>query len=263
MNPDGMVRDQLARSLHRWPILRLPFLVFALLLLALPAARADGPEASALAVKASRALATHVATVARPDYSRPPASEYVRQIFDLQALAALGEPKSSDLPWLMDWSEASVSTLKLIMFNGATSAADGNQVLSRNMALHEDALAKSWAFTMRFQLRIAGSLLEFLGALPPEQRTDVRMRGLAKFRSGMIETVTGVIITLGSGMKPANTQVVMEALLDTAPGWIGMTTPDERAALLKIIRQANAARNPGVVADGFATIAKALQAEKD
>ena len=84
----------------------------SLLLLAfltVPAAAQDGPRHAAIAKKAAVALAAHLQEIAkahrRPDYGKPPLSQYLQRIFDDAALVALPPAKGSDISWLLDWSE--------------------------------------------------------------------------------------------------------------------------------------------------------------
>jgi hypothetical protein len=61
---------------------------------------ADGPQAAAAkeaAAKLQAYLRDLKKSKGQPDYSRPPASEYLKRIFDADTLAALPPPKAEDL----------------------------------------------------------------------------------------------------------------------------------------------------------------------
>jgi hypothetical protein len=76
---------------------------------------ADGAQAAAAAKEAAAKLQAYLRDIEKskgqPDYSRPPASEYLKRIFDADTLAALPPPKAEDLAWLFDWTEAVGHTL--------------------------------------------------------------------------------------------------------------------------------------------------------
>src|SRR5947207_10679399 len=86
---------------------------FGLLFLIVPPARADGPQSAALASQALKDFALSSAYAAasggRIDYSKPPVSEQVRQIFDAQALAALPAPRAGEVAWLNEWLAAATN----------------------------------------------------------------------------------------------------------------------------------------------------------
>jgi hypothetical protein len=86
------------------------------------APRDDGARIAAEAQDAATRLQAYLDGVAksggRPDYSKPPASDLLGQMFNLRRLEVLPPPQGSDLPWLMDWFGAANGANKSIMFFG-------------------------------------------------------------------------------------------------------------------------------------------------
>src|SRR5689334_5459709 len=105
------------------PILRSLLLLVVLLT---PALGQNGSRAAARATDAAQALQLYLDKVAKsgepPDYTKPPAADLFRQVFDLEQLMALPPPKASDMPWVLDWFDAAKETYKRIMFLARNSA---------------------------------------------------------------------------------------------------------------------------------------------
>src|SRR5205807_36211 len=101
---------QRAISRGRVPMLRMPFIVVALLVVLAPAARADGTSSAAAAAKAVQDLTRYnddaVKNNQRPVFDKPPASEQIGKIIDGKALAALPPPQGKDISWLVQWADA-------------------------------------------------------------------------------------------------------------------------------------------------------------
>jgi hypothetical protein len=96
----------------------MPILRSLLLLVVLftPALGQDGSRAAAGAKNAAQALQLYLDRVSqsgqRPDYTKPPAADLFRQVFDLEQLTALPPPQASDMPWVLDWFDAVKETYK-------------------------------------------------------------------------------------------------------------------------------------------------------
>ena len=84
--------------------------------------RDDGASFAAEAKDAATQLQTYLNGVlkggGRPDFSKPPASDLLGQVFNLKQLEALPPAQAGDLPWLMDWATTANGAFKSIMFFG-------------------------------------------------------------------------------------------------------------------------------------------------
>ena len=226
----------------------MPFFRSLLLLLALvSAARGqDGPRDAATAQNAGQAFGLYLDGVLKsggqPDFTKPPAADLFRHIFDVAALKALTPAKADDIPWLLQWGAAVVESYKRIIFYGLQPGQPIDQLaMRRNMSEYEDQCAVAMNFLIRFEARQATTLTLFLDQLPAEQHTPARAAGLQQARSGAAQTITGAITAMTQGMKPANARLIAGALRDTRDIWAGYIMPDDRTRITKLIADTPAA----------------------
>jgi hypothetical protein len=219
-----------------------PFLRSFLILLALasPAFSQDGPHDAATAQNAAQAFGIYLDGVLKsggqPDFSKPPAADLFRHIFDVAALNALPPAKAGDISWLLQWGAAVDQSYKRIILYGLQPGQPVDQlVMRRNMSEYEDQCAVAMSFLIRFEARQATTLTWFLDQLPPEQRTPARAAGLQQARSGSAQTITGAITAMTQGMKPGNARLIAGALRDTRDVWAGYIMPDDRTRIAKLI----------------------------
>jgi hypothetical protein len=219
-----------------------PFLRSFLILLALasPAFSQDGSHDAATAQNAAQAFGIYLDGVlksgAQPDFTKPPAVDLFRHIFDVAALNALPPAKADDISWLLQWGAAVDQSYKRIILYGLQPGQPVDQlVMRRNMSEYEDQCATAMSFLIRFEARQATTLTLFLDQLPPEQRTPARAAGLQQARSGSAQTITGAITAMTQGMKPGNARLIAGALRDTRDVWAGYIMPDDRARIAKLI----------------------------
>ncbi len=246
----------------------MPFFRSLLLLLALvSAARGqDGPHDAATAQNAGQAFGIYLDGVLKagkqPDFTKPPAADLFRHIFDVAALNALPPAKADDIPWLLQWGAAVVQSYKRIILFGLQPGQPIDQlVMLRNMSEYEEQCAVAMSFLIRFEARQATTLTLFLDQLPAEQRTPARAAGLQQARSGSAQTITGAITAMTHGMKPANARLIAGALRDTQDIWAGYLMPDDRTSVAKLIADTPAADREAQ--KSLAAFAGALEAAKE
>ena len=122
---------------------------------------ADGAQAAAAAKEAAAKLQAYLRDLEKskgqPDYSKPPASEYLKRIFDADALAALAPPKAEDLAWLFDWTEAVGHTFPAMVMFGAEDQSDAGWrvALARNMRRNHDSFINAMGAGLRLCARTA------------------------------------------------------------------------------------------------------------
>ena len=105
----------------------------------------------------------------------------------------------------------------------------------------------------------------FLAALPPKPvtSTEIRKAGLQRAQRGLIETVSGAVISVAGPLKPGNALLLAAALRDTAPVWAPYATANERAGLLRLLKQGSTANAyPGVV-DALTSASSTVSSIKD
>ncbi len=213
-----------------------------LLFLALgsPALAHDGARDAAAARDAAQSLQRYVEGIAktggRPDLTRPEVAKLLREVFDLDALAALPPAQGSDVSWLLDWMEAANRTHRLILLYGAKpGAAPDWAAIQRNMSEYEDQFAAALNFLIRFQAREAVSVNMFMAGLTPEQRTPVREAGFTGARKSAPEFILSAICAVVLGGKPANARLVAAAIRDTRVVWASYFLPQDRAHVVELL----------------------------
>jgi hypothetical protein len=218
------------------PLVRAFPLLIALLS---PAMAEDGSALAARANDAVNQLQTYLDADAkagrRPDLSKPPASDLLARIVDLQQLAAQPPPTAQDLNWLIAWSGATSRTLKLIIYFGITpppGPADAKAMM-RNMDDYEDQEAALTELLIRItaRQRVATDLL--MKALPPEQLTPIRQDGFNTARIGGEKLIDGALTMLMSALKPENERRISAAMNDTRDIWAADVLPKDRPQLVQ------------------------------
>ena len=214
------------------PLLRSLLILFALVSAALAE---DGPSIAAEAKEAANRLQEYLDWVAkaggRPDFSQPPASDLLGQVFNLKQLEALPPAQASDVPWLMDWATTANGAFKSIMFFGIAppvTLLTDPPALQRNVTDSEDQEAAATNFMLRIVAREIQAAFAFLDELAPAERTPVRMEGLAKTLVAGAEMVRSDLGWIAAGMKPANARLVSAAIRDTGAVWATAISPADR-----------------------------------
>jgi len=167
----------------------------------------DGAALATRAVDAAKELRTHLAELAkagaRPDFSKPPASELFGRIYDMNALAALPPPAPNEISWLLNWSAAGGGIVKAILTFGITPPAGPSDqaAIERNLVDYEDQQAVASSFLIRITAREMQVLSLFMAQLPEDQRTPIRQEGFDTARAGATKVLSGALITLASDLK--------------------------------------------------------------
>jgi hypothetical protein len=246
-----------------------PFFRSLLLLLALvaPALGQDGPSDATSAQNAAQAFGIYLDGVlksgAQPDFTKPPASDLFRHIFDVAALKALPPAKADDMPWLLQWGSAVDQSFKRIVLFGLQPGQPIDQlVMRRNMSEYQDQYAMAMDFMIRFTARQATALTLYLEELPQEQRTPARAAGLQQARLGAAQTIVGAITSIAQNMKPDNARLITASLRDTRDTWATYVMPDDRSKIVNILGQIPATVTDGEVRNNLAALAGALAAAK-
>jgi hypothetical protein len=210
--------------------------------------RDDGASIAAEAKDAATRLQAYLDGVfksgGRPDFSKPPASDLLGQVFNLKQLEALPPAQGGDLPWLLDWVAAANGVNKSIMFFGIAppvTLQTDPAALQRNVTDYEGQLAAAINFLLRLSAREMQAAFAFMDQLPPAQRTPVRLEGLNKMRVAEAEMVRSNLGWIAAGMKPADARLVSAAIRDTGAVWATATLPADRPAVLAMLDRAQAA----------------------
>src|SRR5262249_22618429 len=125
---------------------------------------ADGAKAAAAARYAEAQLHVYLCekSKGRPDYSKPPASEYLKRIFDTDALATLPAPKADDFGWLLKWVDSAARTLAAM-----------SMFIAKDQD-HQDITIPSVAFILRINARAVSTAPIYINSLPCDERKQAR-----------------------------------------------------------------------------------------
>lgn len=130
----------------------------------------------------------------------------------------------------------------------------------RNSVTYQDVIAPMFAFGIRCNALVMPLLTEFFVKLPADQRTPVRLSGLAQMRNGAIAEMTGAIAsTHQQGLSPRNHRVVISAAAATAPAYVYALPVVERKKILQAAVMAKA----GASADDQASLDILIRALAD
>jgi hypothetical protein len=226
-----------------------------LLLLLSPAFAEDGTQGAAAAKEAAQALQLYLDGVAkdgaRPDYTKPPASDLFQKVFALTQLSALPPSTSADVGWLIQWfTAASLANKQIIYFGTKPGPNPDEMAVLRNLKEYENQYAQAMNFMIRVAAREATALSLFLDGLTPEQRTPVREAGLLKARGGAAELLASAIGIVAQGVGPDNARLMSAALKDTRDVWATYLLPDDRRQILGYLAKATEiVTDAGVKAD--------------
>jgi hypothetical protein len=180
----------------------------------------------------------------RPDFSKPPASDLLGQVFNLKQLEALPPAQGGDLPWLLDWFGAANGANKSIMFFGIAppvSLRTDEAAIQRNVTDYEDQAAAAGNFLLRLSAYQIQAAFAFMDELAPAQRTPVRTEGFNKMRVAEAELVRNYVGWIAVGMKPANARLVSTAIRDTGAVMATAILPADRPTILAVLDKAQAA----------------------
>lgn len=246
------------------PILRSLLLLVVLFTAALGQ---DGSRAAAGATDAAQALQLYLDKVAksgeRPDYTKPPAADLFRQVFDLEQLTALPPHRASDMPWVLDWFDAVKETYKRIIFFGAKPGPDPDlATIGHNLEEYEDQYAAAMTFELRLLAREAATSFLFMDQLNPEERTPIREAGLQKSRVSGAEMLDNAIPPIAAGMRPANARLITAAMRDTRDDWARWILPNDRSRIITLLAKVQGMVKDDEVQKNLAVFAERLSAEQ-
>jgi hypothetical protein len=225
-----------------------------LIALACPSLAQDGPQAAMDAAKAAQQLRTYLGEIAqagtRPDYDRPPASQFLKTIFDADTLAKLPISRS-DKPWLIEWGRAAGAALGAITDFGQSGLPTG-EARERQLRQNIDtnAYGNGFAFTLRIQGRLIAETEQFANLRDPA--IDVERERTAKM------IYDGLVAVRFS--SPSNGRVIAAALLETDRAWIPFLSPYLRGEVLARLMKTRAETRDRATSESLEAVSSDLLA---
>lgn len=211
-----------------------------------------------LSIAGSRALAQDVSDymAASADFERMAAeSKDMPRKSDTRAAAALAtltdhrrfldaqEYEVKDLGNLMNVCGSATKVMMAYALHGVSSQPDDEKdpaqaaaritrVVEANFVAYQDEIFPLYAFVLRCSGRQVPLLTRFAQGLKPEEFTEVRRAGLNQARSGMQQTLTGILVEMGdSKIRIENKRTALAALGDTAALFASAMKPDARSQI--------------------------------
>jgi hypothetical protein len=243
-------------------------IILAVVGAALPAAAQDGPKAARGAVQAGKDLESYIGKTAaakeKLNLSAPPAAPLFARVFDNKTLRALPPSGSADLPWLSDWLNATASSyLAIVNFGTDPKSESYLQGVQTNVENYEDEITTALDFMLRLFPRVVNSVNAYAQSLTEAERNQPqRLSGLANVRGGYVKSLSGAIMFMGGGVKPANARIASLVLRDTVQDWAAIATPEQRAEIKNLLSQAQAAVNDPQAQGDLAAALQTLAAIK-
>jgi len=221
---------------------------------------ADGAQAAAAAKEAAANLKAYLRdrekSKAQPDYSKPPASEYLKRIFDADALAVLPAPKVNDFGWLLEWIVSVDQTYVAMIMFGAKDSTD--ETAGRNAVDYQDNTLPAAAFRLRLYERMARTV----PSLPPDKRKQER-ETIEQVNRASVQLATGMAGFIRIRLKLENVRLTAAALRDTATVWAPAATAKERAELLARLEKARVANKDAGIDDAITAVSAVIKNVKD
>jgi hypothetical protein len=223
-----------------------------------PALAQDGAKAAATAKEAAENMGAYLRDLEKsghqPDYSKPPASEYLKLIFNADALAALASPKTEDVVWLADWTTPTAQTYQAMVMFGAKDPTD--QTVGRNMIDYQSYIFPAAAFVLRLNARAVSTMV----LLPPDRRASEE---IGQSNWGLVQMATGMVGLIRIHLKPENVRLTAAALRDTVSVWAPLATPKERAELLSRLETARAKNGDAGIDGDIIAVSTAIKNVKE
>src|SRR5262249_49044742 len=177
---------------------------------------ADGAQAAAAAKEAAAKLKAFLGDLEKskgqPNYSKPPASKYLKRIFDADTLAALPAPKADDFDWLLEWVASVDQAYSAMIMFGAKDLT--NETAGRNMVDYQDSTLPAAAFKLRLSARIVSAMPIYWNSLPPNERKQAREE-IEQSNRNLVQVATGMTGLIRIRLKLENVRLMAVALRDT------------------------------------------------
>jgi len=225
-----------------------------------PASAADGVQAATAAKQSAANLMAYLHDLEKskgqPDYSRPPASEHLKRIFDADTLAALPPAAADDFGWLLEWVVSVDQTYTAMIMFGAKDPTD--QTAGRNTIDYQDHTLPALAFRLRLYARVARTA----PLLPPDERKQER-ETIEQVNRGLVQLATAMSGFIRIRLKLENVRLTAAALRDTVTVWAPLATPKERAELLARLEKARVANKDVGIDDAINFVSTVVKNVKD
>jgi hypothetical protein len=234
-----------------------------------PALAQDNASTLADVKDSASQLQLYLASVAKSggkaDFSKPPVSDQFARVFDLKRLAALPQPKASDLAWLTQWGIAGYVVHKSILNFGINPPVDPSfdqAAIKRNMFAYEDQEAVARSFMVRISAREITAMSLLAEEHSSDQHTPMGEQRLNAARVAVGRVVYEALFTIITGEKPANARLLSAALRDTSEVWARYIFAKDRPPILNQVAAAEKSTKDAEAQQNLVALGAALAAAK-
>lgn len=166
-----------------------------------------------------------------PHWSNPEHAKVLGRFWDARATLGVQPYRSTDVPALLDIGDRAGALNKTYVLFAPQAGAVPDT--AANILKYQDEIVRAVAYLFRAHAAGSEAIADFIKTLPADQMNKARRDGLIKMGLGINEMVTGNVLMLRSpGLRPDNSALLLDALVDTAATFAATFSPIERAAML-------------------------------
>lgn len=175
-----------------------------------------------------------------PRWSDPEAARVLARLWNKPTILGAPPYKAVDLPLLLDIGARQNAVYKTYLL--FAPQLDTLPDTAANTTRYQDEITRATAAMLQVQAAQVEALGAFWASLPTGERTPVRREGAQRMRAGLVEFLTGVLISLRlPTLRADNRRILVDALAETA-GPLGAGLPlSDRTALTAQVAAAGAA----------------------
>jgi len=199
-----------------------------------------------------------------PRQSDPAVRALLDPIFDTGGLAALAPIVFADLDKLNAWTMRVASVGSIYIFSG-TGVPDFahlhgvdeklQQKVAENTVAYAPEVGRYFDSSVQVSQAMVAAVMAEVAAKPANFRNPQAERGLGQIRSGVKQTVSGVVTTfLTPGLDPAWMRARLAPLTAAAPVVAKFLAQDDRDELREVIKQVAAAVGDPALKQGLAAL---------
>ncbi len=212
----------------------------SLLILSVSHAWAEVPPSAIAHLNAAFAALDSLARETRtkgllPRWSVPSDRLVLERVWDAPALLGTPPYSAKDVPLLIEIGEKQSAIYKTYVFFSTDPAILPDT--AKNSVLFQDEITRASVMITTSFGAATQAMGDFVEHLKPEEMTDVRRRGLKRFRLGMLELVSGFALSLRSpASHDDNRALLVGSLSDNAAALAKATPRVDRSAFIATVQ---------------------------
>jgi hypothetical protein len=176
-----------------------------------------------------QARTSSIPTKGMPRLSDPADAKLIRSILNLEQIRDLGPVSGADTPHLLDVCGAASNIWKSYLFWTKDGAPPDSAANERAFA---PEVSLAGAYVIMCYGHAADAIRLFMASLPPDQINDARRQGADQARTGIMQMVMGIGMTLSYPHYSHEQKLLLAgALEDAAPRFSAWATKEGKAVI--------------------------------